>query len=287
MGGVSYVEAAGADDAKWASNDRASVVMSLDTAPRGRRVGLAPHTLYTLSDGVVRDVVALARQRGLRLHVHLAETADEVEFVLSGGGPYAAANRARGLVMDLYDGSGRTPTQHLDALGGLGPDVHVAHGVHCDAGDRELLRARGTAVALCVRSNALLSGGEPPVAAYLDEGSPFALGTDSLASAPSLDLLEEACAVRALARRQGYDAPDLPRRLVEAATVGGARALGLASAGGLVADARADLAVFDVPVDADPYAALLDHGAGRCVATVLAGRLVHRARPSGHGSASP
>jgi cytosine/adenosine deaminase-related metal-dependent hydrolase len=176
----------------------------------------------------------------------------------------------------LHGGSGRTPTAHLDALGGLGPDVHVAHGIHCDAADRALLRARGTAVALCVRSNALLRAGEPPIAAYLAEGSPISLGTDSLASSPSLDLLEEAAAAAALARRQGYDGSDLARRLVEAATTGGAAAMGRSDIGALRVGARADLAVFDVP-PVDPYAALLSHGAGRCVATVLGGRLVHRA----------
>jgi len=67
------------------------------------------------------------------------------------------------------------------------------------------------------------------------------------------------------------------RRLVEAATIGGAAAMGLAGLTGVLRQgARADLAAFDVPVDGDPYTALIDHGAGRCVATVLAGRIVHR-----------
>jgi cytosine/adenosine deaminase-related metal-dependent hydrolase len=178
---------------------------------------------------------------------------------------------------ELIDkGTGVTPTQHLADLGGLADDVHVAHGVHVDAADRRLLRDAGTYVALCVRSNAILKAGEPPVADYLREGNPVAIGTDSLASSPSLDLLEEAAATRAVARRQGYDDADLDRRLVEALTLGGAGAMGLTEAGRLEPGVRADLAVFDVPPDGAPYTALLDHGAGRCSATVLAGRLVHR-----------
>ncbi|MFZ5852520.1 MAG: amidohydrolase family protein, partial [Actinomycetota bacterium] len=128
--------------------------------------------------------------------------------------------------------------------------------------------------------NAVLGAGEPPVAAYLAEGVPLAVGTDSLASSPSLDLVAEGVALRALARRQGAPAAGLDRAVVTALTAGGAAALGLTDAGVLAAGARADLAVFDVPVTGDPWAALLDHGTGRCLATVLRGRLVHRRTPS-------
>jgi cytosine/adenosine deaminase-related metal-dependent hydrolase len=138
-----------------------------------------------------------------------------------------------------------------------------------------------------------LKAGRPPIADYLAEGSPIALGTDSLASSPSLDLLEEARAARDLALTQGYDLPDLNRRLVEAATRGGAFAMGLdgrALADGRKSDtlgvlapgAVGDLVVFDIPTEAahgqtyDVFAALVDHGAGNCAATVLAGTLVHR-----------
>jgi cytosine/adenosine deaminase-related metal-dependent hydrolase len=176
----------------------------------------------------------------------------------------------------MQGGAGHSSTRQLDALGGLGDDVHVAHGVHCDAADRALLRQRGTAVALCARSNAILRAGDPPVVAYLDEGNPIAVGTDSLSSTPDLDLLGELRALRALARRQGYARADLDRRLVEAATVGGATAMGLTDIGRLAPGARADLAAFAVDPDhaSDPYAALLDAGPGWCAATVLAGRLV-------------
>lgn len=274
LAGGSYVEAVGADDAAWPA-ERARLEVLL--AAGGRQLGLSPHTLCTLSSEVFRDCGRLARERGLRLHPHLAETTEEAELVLSGTGAFSSALRGIGLVHDLLDvGSGRTPAEQAHHLGGLGPDVHVAHGVHLSASDRALLRARGTAVALCTRSNAVLRAGEAPVAALLAEGSPVALGTDSLASTPDLDLLAEARATRDLALRQGAPTDGLAELLVRAATVGGAAAMGLAGAGTLAVGGRADLAVFDVPTDGDPHAALLDHGPGRCTATVVAGRLVHR-----------
>lgn len=285
--GIAYVEAVGADDARWAGQRRVLLVSTVDSAVAGApdhlAVGVSPHTPYTLGTAVYADCVAVARQRGLRLHPHLAETAAEAEFVLTGTGPFAEFGVGVGWQLELVrdGGCGLTPAAYLDGLGALGADVHVAHGVHLDATDRALLRERGTAVALCARSNAVLGAGEPPVAAFRAEGSPVAVGTDSLASTPSLDLLDELAALRRIALRQGSPAAGLDRWLVEAATAGGARALGLDGAdrargvGGLRAGARADLAAFDVPVGPDPYTALVDHGAGRCVGTVLAGEVVH------------
>jgi cytosine/adenosine deaminase-related metal-dependent hydrolase len=276
LAGIAYVEVVGVESHRWA-DARADLLRKLDGAPRGVRLGLSPHALYSIGSEVARGVAAVARERGLRLHPHLAETLDESEYVRAGTGTFADFGNARGLTFELLDGgSGRHPVEEADALGWLGPDAHVAHGVHVDAAGRALLRERGTAVALCVRSNAVLGAGEAPVAAYLDEGSPVAIGTDSRASNTSLDLVEEIAAVRELALAQGFPAGGLARRLVEAATLGGAHALGLADAGRIEPGARADLAVFDVPTEGDPYEALVAHGAGRCVATVAGGRLVHR-----------
>jgi len=269
--GISYGELAGVDGKGWAD---AVPRLERILATPGRTTGVSPHTLYTLSTEVFRRMVADARARGMRLHPHLAETSDEAEWVLSGTGAFAGFVDRFGMEMELHGvGAGCSPVRHCDEIGGLGPDVHVAHGVHVDAEDRALLRERGTVVALCTRSNAVLQAGEAPVAAYLSEGSPVALGTDSLASTPDLDLLAEARATRDLARRQGLDRCE--EALVRALTLGGAQAVGL-PLGTLEPGRRADLAAFDVPTDGDPYDALLEHGAGRCVATVLGGRLVHR-----------
>lgn len=263
LAGLAYYELAGADAATWAGR-RETWSHELDAHPEA---GISPHTLYTLGDSVVRDLAVLARSQGRRLHPHLAETASEAEFVLTGTGPYRSFGERFGLAMELARrGSGRTPVAHLDALGGLGPDVHVAHGVHVDATDRKTLRSRGTAVALCARSNATLGAGEAPVAAYRAEGSPVAVGTDSLASAPDLDLLTELRALERLTFDQGADRTGLHRWLVEAATIGGSRAMGIA-AGVLAPGARADLVVVQGE-GADPYAQVVH---GRAVATYLRG----------------
>jgi aminodeoxyfutalosine deaminase len=305
IGGISYLEVVFQDAQSWSDGGRAKLITGLETAPAGRAVGVSPHTPYTVSTAVFADCMAIARERGLRSHPHIAESAAESEYVAKGTGPFAEFMTGFGKSMELIrdGGSGLSVLGYLDKLGALGPDVHGAHCVHCDGADRGLMRERGVYAALCARSNGILRAGQPPVADYLREGSPFGIGTDSLASSPSLDLLEEAAALRALAREQGYAEDDLDRRILTAATLGGAGAMGLTDVGRLEPGARADLAVFGLAaaagsggadavngavvgpgtaaaLAADPYGALLDAaaaGAHRCLATVLGGKIVHRA----------
>ena len=238
-------------------------------APRRCRAGPA-HALHARAPRSSAASASSPASDGRRLHVHLAETADEAEFVRTGTGPLAALPFSRLMELVRDGGAGLSPAAYLDRLVDLGPDVHVAHGVHLDADDRALLKRNDTAVALCSRSNRILQAGQPPIAAHLAEGNPICIGTDSLASTPSLDLLDELRALAALARSQGYDSDDLNQRLLDAATRGGARAIGL-DAGVLSPGRRADVAVFEVDsLDADPHEALLR--TGRCVRTVVAGK---------------
>ena len=264
--GIRFVESVGVHSEDWpAERDRLAAELHRhdDAAP-------APHTLYTLGTEVVRGIAELSRTERRRLHIHLAETADEGVYVRDGSGPLATLPFSAGMELVQHGGSGLSPAAYLDKLIGLGHEMHVAHGVHLDADDRALLKQTGTTVALCARSNAILQAGDPPIAAHLAEGNPFCVGTDSLASTPSLDLLDELRALGSLARAQGYDGDDLDRRLVEAATVGGAAALGRQQGGVLTPGATADVAVFAVDdPTTDPYGALVR--SGRCVRTVLRG----------------
>jgi 5-methylthioadenosine/S-adenosylhomocysteine deaminase len=275
LAGVAYYEAVFHDAGTWA-RAREAWYAEVDAAG----AGISPHTPYTLDTPVLAELGAAARTRGVRLHPHAAETVQEVGFTVTGSGDFADLARAMGLDLGLLGcGSGRTPVAELDAAGLLGPDSHVAHGIHVSAADRALLRERGTVVALCPRSNARLASGQAPVAAYRAEGNLVAVGTDGLTSVPSLDLFAEVSALRALAVRQGSPEEGLDRWLVETATVGGARALGQGDLGVLRPGARADLAVFAVSGD-DPYAALVHGGEGSCVGTVIAGEELPLGLPS-------
>lgn len=154
IGGVSYLEILFQDAQSWSDGARDKLLGELDGAPAGRAVGVSPHTPYTVSSAVFADAVAIARERGLRSHPHIAESAAEVEYVAHGTGPFAdfmiSFDKSMELIRD--GGSGLSVIGFLDRLGVLGPDVHGAHCVHCGDADRGIMRDRGVYAALCVRS---------------------------------------------------------------------------------------------------------------------------------------
>lgn len=281
--GVEFFEAIGQTERVWRDGGRDAYLRWLDDAPGAVARGISPHAPYSLDGAVVTELCRIAAARGMRVHSHLGESAVEAAFYLRGDGSvlteYSGLRDEFALVRN--GGSGLTTGRYADSIGLLGPGCHVAHGVYLDRADRELLLRRHTRVALCPRSNAVTGLDEAPVAAYLREGHDVAVGTDSLASSPSLDLMADVAELAAMARRQGYRGADLDARLVHAATRGGARALGLASGGHgtLRVGGPADLAVFDVAAGsaAEAYAALTHEAEGRCTLTVGGGRVLHTA----------
>ncbi len=277
VAGVAYLEVLGVDLDVWEREGRARLVAALDDASTttASRVGISPHTPYTVDEPALLAVAQLARARGLRLHVHLGEVDSEEQLYRTGTGPLA--ERMRRIVPPTWRlyadaGSGLGIAGYARRCGLLGPDSHIAHGVHLGADDRAILRDLGTSVALCPRSNAVVGVDAPPVAALLADGVDIAVGTDSLASSPSLDLMEDLAELHRLARRQGYRGDDLADRLLRAATIDGARALGLADlVGALEPGLRADMAVFAIEPGDDPVEAIVTAGGGRCVAAITAG----------------
>ena len=279
LAGVAYWEACFIDNKLW--EEKRNAWRNVLTEARATNnsdieLGISPHTLYTLSTGTAKSLAEFARTFEIRLHPHLAETEHEVLYVDRGAGPFAYLGRRFGLEFELVaqGGAGHSPTAEMEKVRWLGSDSHVAHGVHLDAEDRKLLAKHDTVVALCARSNERLATGEAPVAAYRAEGNKVAIGTDSLASAPNLDVAGEWLPLKRLALQQGDPGAELDEWLVRAATVNGAEALGRNDIGRLVEGGRADLAVFEVDGSANPYTALVTGAAGNCKATVVCGNLI-------------
>ncbi|MGA8296950.1 MAG: amidohydrolase family protein [Acidimicrobiales bacterium] len=277
--GIEYLEEIGQTEVTW-KQARARFLACLDQ-PNATPTGISPHALYSLDPSVIRDLLSIAAERGLRIHSHVAESAMEADLYRTGDPAVVEIySDHRKLELVRRGGTGLETAQYADSLGLLSPTTHLAHGVYLDRAGRDLLLERGTQVALCPRSNAALGVGPAPVAAYLSEGHEIAVGTDSLASSPSLDLLADVALLADIAAEQGYTGSDLAARLLRAATVGGAKALGLYAGGygTLSPGGPADLAVFDVDVtDNGVEAALVAEGEGRCTLTVAGGRVVHDA----------
>jgi cytosine/adenosine deaminase-related metal-dependent hydrolase len=169
-----------------------------------------------VSPPLLRKLAQYAREEGIPLMVHAAESREEVRFLREGGGPLAAL-RAR-FAKSPWRPPGLTPVRHLHALGVLGPGTILVHGVQVDEEEVRLIAESGAKVVLCPRSNENLEVGEAPLALYARHGVELALGTDSRASSPDLDVKKEALHLQGKA--------DL-RLLVRALTRGGYRALGL------------------------------------------------------------
>jgi aminodeoxyfutalosine deaminase len=196
------------------------------------RVRLAAHAPHSVSPALMAALVA----RGGPAAIHLAESPDESVFLASGNGAWAGFLERRGLGHVAFTPPGTTPVRYLDAAKALRSGLVAAHCVHVDEGDRELLARRGVFVAVCPRSNRALGVGIPPVPELLRAGVRLCLGTDSLASVPSLDLAADMAALQS-----EFPALD-PAVIVEMATRGGAQALGLPDLGTLAAGQRAALA---------------------------------------------
>ncbi len=212
------------------------------------RVGLAAHAPYSVSPAVFREIAA-ALGRGdvaAPCSIHLAESAAESEFIATGGGPW------RPLLEDLrawnphWMPPGGSSVEYLEALGTFEAPTLVVHAVHVSASDLRRLASRPVTVVTCPRSNRLTGAGTPPIGAFYASGVPVAVGTDSLATVPDLNLFFEIAAVRALA-------PDVPASMILAsATLQGARALGFDTEfGALAPGRRASLLAVRVPSGID------------------------------------
>ena len=157
--------------------------------------------------------------------IHLAESPEEVEFLATGTGPFRSLLADLGAWDDTWVPPGLAPVPYLQQLGALHARLLVVHGTQLGAGELRTLADAGATLVLCPRSNRWVGAGVPPVAAAFAAGVRVAVGTDSLASVEDLNLFAELAFLREIA-------PDVPAsRLLEAATRGGARALGCTTLG--------------------------------------------------------
>jgi 5-methylthioadenosine/S-adenosylhomocysteine deaminase len=207
------------------------------------RLGVSPHAPYTCAP----ELYAACAELDLPIATHLAESEAENEWLRSGRGAWEP------LAGLLPAPPGETGIRHLARHGVLGPRVVAAHCVKADAEEIELLAERDVAVAHCPRSNAILGCGIAPLQALRAAGVRVGLGTDSPASAPSFDMFEELRCALYGARARDEDAQALDTAgTLELATLGAARALGLADeVGSLVPGKRADVAV--ISLAGSPY----------------------------------
>ena len=191
------------------------------------RTALAPHAPYTVSDEPLGKVVAYAHEMDIPIHMHVHETAGEVEQAQQ---------------------QGERPLTRLERLGLLGPNLIAVHMTQLTHEEVARCAAQGVNVAHCPESNLKLASGFCPVQRLLDAGINVAIGTDGSASNNDLDMLGEMRTAALLAKGVAADARALPAaRALECATLAGARALGLDSELGSIDEGKAaDLSAIDL-----------------------------------------
>jgi len=223
------------------------------------QVALAPCSPFSVTTSLMKSSAELAARHGVRLHTHLAETADEDQFC-------QAMHGCR-------------PLDYLEQCGWLHDKVWVAHGVHFDATEMTRLARAGVAVTHCPCSNQILGSGHCPVCDMEAAGVRIGLGVDGSASNNASNLMQE---IRAafLLQRGRYGVEHVSHRdALRWATTGSAACIGRPELGVISAGAPADLALFRLDElrfsgAGDPLAALVLCGAHHADRVMVGGRWV-------------
>lgn len=227
------------------------------------QVHLAPCTPFSVTPDLMCDTAALARNLGVRLHTHLAETEEETEFCVA-----------------RY---GKRPLALMEEWNWLGEDVWFAHGVHFKDDEIAQLGVTRTGVAHCATSNLRLASGRMRLRKMLEAGVPVGLAVDGCASNDSSHLLAE-LRMAMLAHRTKDDLEFFTaRRILDLATRGSAQVLGRKDIGQLEVGMAADVVFYDSTQlgysgAADPIAALLFCAPSRPHTVIVNGEVVVRNR---------
>jgi 8-oxoguanine deaminase len=207
------------------------------------RIVIAPCSPFSVTEELMRQSAIWARQQGLTLHTHVAETLDEEEFCL----------RKVGL----------RPVEYMQKLGWVGEDVWYAHAIYLSEEEIDLLAETGTGVAHCPNSNMRLGSGIAPIREMLDKGVKVSLAVDGSASNDSSHMLTEARMAMLLQRVQKGAGALSAQEALEMATLGGAAVLGRDDIGSLSPGKAADFIAINLDrleyagAGHDPLGALL------------------------------
>ena len=237
------------------------------------QIVLAPCSPFSVTTDLMRESAALAREYGVHLHTHLAETEDEDEFCLTK--------------------FGHKPVAYMETVDWIGDDVWFAHSVHVNSEEIDLYARTGCGVAHCPSSNMRLASGIAPIVEMLTAGVKVGLGVDGSASNDGSNLLAETRQAMLLSRVGAGEAgfslssDNLPplmtaRTALEMATRGGAAVLGRSDIGSLEMGKCADFFTLDLNQIEfagglhDPVAAVVFCSPMKASHTVVGGKVVVR-----------
>jgi len=252
---------------------QAFVLPRLRSASRLIRYGYSPHSPHTVSEIVLRELHRITAKRAIPLCMHVAETTDESRLLQHKKSGLDRLYAAAGWDVTLAP-KARSSFEFLRSLGLLSPAFLAVHAVQADRADIALIKKSGAVIAHCPRSNHEIGVGTMPLKKFLDARISVGLGTDSLASAPTLNLWDEMRYAYQVHRRSGITQKDI----FHMATMGGAGALGMdQETGSLEPGKKADLIAIPLPQrdTGDLYSDLLRE-TKTCMMTMVNGRILHQ-----------
>ena len=216
---------------------------------------ISPHAPYSVSPELFRLIKGYCRDKGRVTSVHLAESPEEAELCLKGGGALKELLERAGLWEKDWKVPKVSPVRYLEGLGFLDERTMAVHLTQATPEDVAILKGRGVSICLSVRSNEMTGVGQPPIKLFLEAGLNMCLGTDSLASNEDLSILNE---MRALKKFHPYLDEAVILRM---ATINGARALGFDDRlGSLELGKEAFILSLPIPTPEDPFQALFAPG---------------------------
>ncbi len=235
--------------------------------------GISPHSPYTVSQTILRQVKEIAQKRDLKLSMHIAESKEEERLLHGKKSGLENLYRLAGWDLALAP-RGDSSVKYLKGIGFLLPNLLAVHAVQITDEDIVLIKKSKVSVAHCPRSNKETGVGRMPLKKLLDAGITVGLGTDSLASSPSLNMWDEMRFAYHLHRRDGITA----KEIFDLATIGGAKALGLhKEIGTLEPGKKADIIAVPIPKKntGNLHSDLLRETKS-CTMTMVNGKILHK-----------
>ena len=238
--------------------DSARVIDAFHDSAAGSmtQIALAPCSPFSVTREIMSDTAALAADRNVRLHTHLAETEDENAFCT-----------------EMF---GCRPLDYLEQVGWLNDRTWLAHGIHFTPDEISRLGTAGVGIAHCPGSNMVLASGLCPAIDLERAGAPVGLGVDGSASEDASNLMQEARQALQIQRLRYGAASVSHKDVLRWATAGSARCLGRDDIGTIAVGKQADLAMFKLDEPrfsgaGDPLAALILCGAHRADRVMVGG----------------
>ena len=221
------------------------------------QIALAPCSPFSVTTELMRDSAILAREQGVLLHTHLAETMDENDFCI--------------------EKFGVRPVDYLEQVGWLANDVWLAHGIHFNTQEINRLGSAGVAISHCPSSNMILASGISPVKELIKAGCAVGIGVDGSASNDASNLIQELRQAFLIQRLKYGSANVSHEDALRLGTTGGAALFHRQDIGEIAVGKQADVALFNLEElrftgAGDPIAALVLCGAHRAEAVMVAGK---------------